>query len=116
MCVEPPAQANSPSMRPVSSAVSSTATATCSSTVTSATTKRAVAPPVAAAAICVTASASFCSVRPQMVTCAPSAASRAAVARPMPLPPPVTRTERPAMPVVSPPGIRRVRRRAERSA
>ena len=45
---EPPAQAKSPSMRPVASAVAATAAATCSSTVTSATMQRTVAPPVAA--------------------------------------------------------------------
>ena len=99
-CSEPPAQANSPSMRPVASAVAATAAATCSSTVTSATTERTVAPPVAAAAMRAPASSSFCSVRPQMVTCAPSAAKRSAVARPMPLPPPVTRMDQPAMPAV----------------
>ena len=37
-------------------------------------------------------------MRPQIVTCAPSAAKRSAVASPMPLPPPVTRIDQPAMP------------------
>src|SRR5262245_29278256 len=44
------------------------------------------------------ASASFDSVRPQIVTAAPSAASRSAQARPMPVPPPVTRTAIPSRP------------------
>ena len=116
---EPPAQANSPSMRPVASVVAATAAATWSSTVTSATTQRTDAPPVAAAAMRSRASSSFCSVRPQIVTCAPSAANRSAVASPMPLPPPVTRTDQPAMPADGPglghqaaPGARRAARKA----
>src|SRR5262245_7685416 len=44
------------------------------------------------------ASASFDSVRPQIVTAAPSAARRSAQARPMPVPPPVTRTAMPSRP------------------
>ncbi len=40
---------------------------------------------------------SFSSVRPEIVTCAPSRAGRAAVARPMPLPPPVTNAVAPVM-------------------
>ena len=72
---------------------------------------RTVAPPVAAAAMRSRASTSFCSVRPQIVTWAPSAANRSAVASPMPLPPPVTRTDQPAMPVDGPvAAIRRCQR------
>ena len=97
-CSEPPAQAKRASMRPVASAVAATAAATCSSTVTSATMERAVAPWAATASMRAVASASFCSVRPQIVTCAPSAASRSAVPRPMPLPPPVTRMDQPVIP------------------
>src|SRR5262245_32866241 len=41
------------------------------------------------------AAASFSSVRPAIVTTAPSAASRCAVPSPIPLPPPVTRADRP---------------------
>ena len=99
MWVEPPAQAKSPSMRPVSSWASATAAATSSSIVTSATMERTVVPAAPLPPIRAAASISFCSVRPQMVTWAPSAASRSAVPRPMPLPPPVTRMEWPAMPV-----------------
>ncbi len=110
MCSDPPAQANSPSMRPVASRVAATAAATCSSTVTSATTWRAVAPSDARAEMRAHASTSLCSVRPQIVTCAPSAARRSAVARPMPLPPPVTRMDQPPMPVgPDPSAIRRDR-------
>ena len=85
-------------MRPVGWVVAATAAATSSSTVTSATMQRTVAPLAAPAAMRSRASRSFCSVRPQMVTWAPPAANRSAVARPMPLPPPVTRTDQPAIP------------------
>ena len=50
-----------------------------------------------------TASTSFSSVRPQIVTCAPSAASRVAAPRPMPLPPPVTSAVLPVMVVIGVP-------------
>src|SRR4051794_21349536 len=49
-----------------------------------------------------TAASSFDSVRPQIETWAPSAASRAADASPMPLPPPVTSAVRPVMEVLMP--------------
>src|SRR6516164_6962890 len=45
-----------------------------------------------------TASASRASVRPAIVTCAPSAANRRAHPSPMPLPPPVTSAAIPSMP------------------
>jgi hypothetical protein len=86
MCSDPPALATRMSRPPegLPSAAAATAASTWSSTVTSATTHRAPEPISAAAA------SSFDWVRPQMVTTAPSAARRAAVPRPMPLPPPVT--------------------------
>ncbi len=63
-------------------AAASTAAVICSSSVTSATTYRT---PSSLAACC-----NRVSVRPQMTTSAPSAASRRAQPRPIPLPPPVT--------------------------
>ena len=52
----------------------------------------------AAALITPTESLSDASVRPEIVTAAPSAASRTAHARPMPVPPPVTRIADPSRP------------------
>ena len=48
-----------------------------------------------AASISPFTTSSFSCLRPQMATCAPSAAISCAVQRPMPLPPPVTTTVRP---------------------
>ena len=95
---EPPAQAKTMSRCPVGSPARATAAATWSSTVTSATTKCWVVPAAASARITSSAAASLSSVRPQMVTEAPSAASRRAERSPMPLPPPVTRALRPSSP------------------
>ena len=87
-----------------------TAAATCSSTVTSATTQWIEPPPAPSrsAAIASVAFGSFSSVRPQIVTWAPSTARRCAAPNPMPLPPPVTRADRPVIPSVA---IRQLSRR-----
>ena len=97
-CSEPPAHANSTSSLPVGSVAAATARSTSASSVTSHTTYCAVAPGAATAAISSTASASRASVRPAIVTCAPSAANRFAHPSPMPLPPPVTSAAIPSMP------------------
>ena len=106
MVCEPPALANRMSRCRRGPAAAATAAPTCSSTVTSATTYRAVptgspadADDAATCSSSVTAAASLSSVRPQIVTCAPSRTSRVAVPSPIPLPPPVTRAVYPAMPV-----------------
>src|SRR5919106_3257671 len=94
MWSEPPALATRTSSPPdgLPSAARATAASTCSSFVTSAAIQREPCPIVSRAA------SSFSGVRPQMVTTAPSAASRAAVPSPIPLPPPVTSACRPANP------------------
>ena len=83
------------------SAARAMATVTWSSTVTSATMYCTVAPTGATAEICSQARTSLSSVRPQIVTWAPSDANRVAVASPMPLPPPVTRVALPSIPFTS---------------
>ena len=80
---------------PVGSHANATAAATCSSIVTSATIERIEPSSPTTDEISATALANFSSVRPQIATCAPSAASRAADASPMPLPPPVTSAVQP---------------------
>ncbi len=94
----PPAFAMQPSRLPVGSMAFATAAFTSSSFVTSAVIHWTPPPCPAWASIFTAESSSFDSVRPQIVTAAPSAASRAAQARPMPVPAPVTRTAVPSSP------------------
>ena len=94
MCIEPPAHATVICSAPARSVAAATAAFTWSSSVTSATTHPA---PSSAAA-----SSRRACVRPQIVTVAPSAISAAALASPMPLPPPVTSAPYPSSaPIVS---------------
>src|SRR4051812_41808963 len=97
-CNDPPAQANRTSSRPVGSQADATARSTSASSVTSQTTNRTLAPGAAAFSISAVASARRASVRPAIVTCAPSAANRFAHPSPIPLPPPVTSAAIPSMP------------------
>ena len=98
---EPPALATTPSRWPVGSSAVAIIRCTSASSVTSPLTNRTLPPwPVAsaAAAITVAACAREASVRPEIVTAAPSAANRAAHARPIPVPPPVMSTAEPSRP------------------
>ena len=95
-CSDPPAHANRTSSPPAGAIAAATAARTSASTVTSHTAYCVVTPGAATAVISATASARRASVRPAMVTWAPSAASRLAAPSPMPLPPPVTSAVMPA--------------------
>ena len=98
--IEPPAPApalaTAMSSLPVRRQARSTAAATPASSVTSQACHCTEVPAGAAASSPRAASSSFEAVRPMIVTDAPSASSRPAHARPMPLPPPVTRADWPA--------------------
>ncbi len=78
-----------------SASASATAAATSASAVTSPADVRTRTPSGACWRSCSAAASSLSAVRPISVTSAPSATSAAAAANPMPLPPPVTRAERP---------------------
>ncbi len=93
----PPAQATTPSRRPVVSIARATARSTSLSTVTSPATVETDPPDANApvAAIFSAAVVSLSALRPQIVTCAPAATRSCAIPNPMPLPPPVTRTDLP---------------------
>lgn len=91
-----PADATAMSRPPVDSHANPTAPATVDSSATSDAAHRTVAPSGAAATRSSAAARNVSSLRPVMVTDAPSLSSRAAQASPMPDPPPVINADRPA--------------------